>query len=1214
MYKRIYILMVFLLAAVTHSVAQSGFSNFDFVENKGQWDSNIKFYGKISTGSFYLQPKGFTVLLHNPKDLQDIMQKRHVEQTGIPDKVQNDSSSSVRNNPQKSKEESILHSHAYTVSFVGCNENIEIIPEKMQQAYSNYFIGNDPAHWAANCRTYQALVYKNVYPNIDIRYYSYGGSLKYEFIIRPGGEVSNIAMKYEGVEGISIKKRELLIKTSVGEVKELYPYSYQATEYTNSREEINCRYEVSTDNVVRFKIKNYSRNTTLIIDPTLIFSTFTGSTADNWGFSATPGPDGSTFVAGIVFGDGFPYSLGAFQSSFQGGSTQKIDIGVMKLDATGSNRIYATYLGGSADEYPHSLIADVQGNLVIAGKTYSNNYPVTPGATVGPGGGADIIVTKLNAAGNGLIGSLRIGGTSNDGVNIEAQHQTNIHRAISLIRNYGDDSRSEVTLDATGNIYLASSTQSSNFPVTAGVFQQVYGGGIQDGVLLKINPTCNSILFSSFLGGTKEDGAFVLSLNPLNNNLYVAGATASDDFPGNKSGVIQPVYQGGIADGFVSIISNDGSVLNKTTYLGTNEVDIIYGIQFDKKGFPYVMGTTRGNWPVVNAAFVNAGAKQYVSKLPPDLSNFVYSTTFGTNNSLPNISPVAFLVDRCENVYISGWGGYLLYKPDPYGQAGTAGMPVTPDAIKKTTDGYDFYFIVIKRDASQLLYATFFGQDGGRVNDHVDGGTSRYDANGTIYQAICANCGGGAAFPTTAGAWGTVNGTGGKGCNLAVVKIAFDYAGVTSGVRSFINNKPDSFGCSPLTVVLRDTVRNARSYEWRFGDGTPDIQTTAYEVSHDYNQTGDYPVRLIAIDSSSCNIRDTSYITVRAGDIKANLAFSFAKLPPCQSLTYRFDNLSTVPPLTSLSGKKFIWDFGDGSRSNTTGLTNITHVFTATGSYKIKLILLDTSYCNTPDSVEQEMRIAPLVIARFETPPIGCAPYKAVFKNVSQAGQQFIWNFGDGTGSSEINPVHDFSVGSYNVRLIAIDSSTCNLIDSSAITIITVSPKPVAAISHSPFIPEPNKQVIFTNNSTGANKFEWEFGDGESAVRFSVDTIAHQYNETGTYNARLIAFNTAGCTDTAYHAVSVLINPLLDVPNAFTPGQLGKNGILKVEGFGIGKMTFRIFNRWGQKVFETNNRSEGWDGTFNGVPQPMDVYVYTLNVDFTDGRKITKQGDITLIR
>jgi len=1194
MYKNLCIFLVLLEAGGYYSFAQSGFANFEFVENKGQWDSKVKFSGQINSGAFFLQPNGFTVVLHKPQELQNVMHGHHGGQTDV------------------GEENKVLHSHAYAVQFAGANENIEIIPEKVQNSYNNYFIGNSPSKWAVNCKIYQALTYKDVYPNIDVRYYSDQGGLKYELVIHPGGEVSNIAMKYEGANKLTIKNRELLISTSVGEVKELYPYSYQLN--AQSKDEVDCRYELSKDKVIRFKIKNYSRNATLVIDPTLIFSTFTGSAADNWGFSATPGSDGSTFVAGIVFGNGFPVSLGAFQTNFQGGSLQKIDIGIMKLSANGSNRIYATYLGGGADEYPHSLISDAQGNLVVAGKTYSNNYPVTPGATAGPGGEADIIVTKLNAAGNALIGSMRIGGTGNDGVNIETQHQTQNHKAISLLRNYGDDSRSEVILDAANNIYLASSTQSANFPVTPSVFQPDYGGGIQDGVLLKINPGCNTILFSSFLGGAKEDGAFVLALNPSNNNIYVAGGTASSDFPGNKSGVMQSTYQGGIADGFISIVSNDGATLIRTTYQGTNQVDIIYGIQFDKKGSPYVMGTTRGNWPVLNAAFVNPGAKQFVSKLFPDLSNYVYSTTFGTNSSLPNISPVAFLVDRCENVYISGWGGYLIPNTDPYGQAGTTGMPVTPDAIKSSTDGYDFYFIVIKKDASQLLYGTFFGQNGGRVNDHVDGGTSRYDGNGVIHQAICANCSGGAVFPTTPGVWAPVNGTGGEGCNLAAVKIAFNFAGVSSGVRSFINTKYDSTGCVPLTVVLRDTVRNAQSYEWNFGDGSPGLQTVSYEVSYTYNQPGNYRVRLIAIDSASCNIRDTSYVTIRAGDNKANLAFNAVKLPPCQSLSYRFDNTSTSPSNQPLTDKLFTWDFGDGIRTSAVGLTNIIHSFTSPGTYKVRLILMDTAYCNTPDSTEQQLSISPLVKAQFETPLVGCTPYKALFKNTSQGGQRFIWDFGDGMSSSEINPVHDYSVGTYNVRLVAIDSSTCNTSDTSAITTIIVSGIPVAAMSHSPLIPEANKPVIFFNYSTGANKFKWEFGDGESTFKFSVDTIAHQYNETGTYNARLIAFNAAGCTDTAYDAVSVLINPLLDVPKAFTPGRFGKNGIVKVEGFGIRTITFSIYNRWGQKVFETKNRSEGWDGTFNGGPQPMDVYVYTLNVEFANGEKIIKQGDITLIR
>ena len=124
----------------------------------------------------------------------------------------------------------------------------------------------------------------------------------------------------------------------------------------------------------------------------------------------------------------------------------------------------------------------------------------------------------------------------------------------------------------------------------------------------------------------------------------------------------------------------------------------------------------------------------------------------------------------------------------------------------------------------------------------------------------------------------------------------------------------------------------------------------------------------------------------------------------------------------------------------------------------------------------------------------------------------------------------------------------------------------------------------------------------------------HQYNATGTYTAELIAYNAANCTDTFRLTVTVVVLPLLDVPNAFTPGRFGENGIVSVKGFGIGKMEWKIYNRWGQLIFQTTNRKQGWDGTFKGKVQPMDVYTYTLDVEFTDGKKLRKTGDITLLQ
>ncbi len=281
------------------------------------------------------------------------------------------------------------------------------------------------------------------------------------------------------------------------------------------------------------------------------------------------------------------------------------------------------------------------------------------------------------------------------------------------------------------------------------------------------------------------------------------------------------------------------------------------------------MGTTNGPWPVINAPYFNERAKQFVAKIQPDLSSYIYSTTFGTASAIPNISPVAFLVDRCENVYVSGWGGWIFARTDPYGLAGTLGMHTTPDAIKQGTDNRDFYFIVLKKDMADILYGTFYGQDdnSNSISEHVDGGTSRYDQNGIIYQAICANCNGHTAkpFPTTPHTWSPANGTGSNGCNLAAVKIAFNFAGVTAGLKTTVNGRAnDTSGCVPLNAVFQDTIRAAKSYIWNFGDGSPDTTTTGFLVTHVYANVGTYLVRLIAVDRTSCNNMDTTYTHVIA--------------------------------------------------------------------------------------------------------------------------------------------------------------------------------------------------------------------------------------------------------------------------------------------------------------------------------------------------------------
>jgi gliding motility-associated-like protein len=1221
--KKGHYIVVLLMLVCLRGFAQQGSANIEFVENKGQWDPRVKYMGEISIGNLFLERGGFTTLLYHPEDLARLTSEHH----GIGAAAAKASAAKGGASPA-GRAVDILRSHAYRVRFLGADDQVTITPEKALPGYNSYFIGNDPGKWASQCKVYQGVTYHDLYPGIDIRYYTNNGQLKYDLIIHPGADVSRIRMRYEGVNRLSKKKEQLIASTSVGDVTSLAPYSY-TFDPQRGRADLRCRYVIRDSNTVSFDVQEHDPGATLIIDPTLVFSTFTGSKASNWGFTATPGPDGSFFAGGIVFGSAFPFNTGQLQPQYGG---DPFDVGVIKFTPNGATKVYAAYLGGSSSETPHSMIADAQGNLVVLGRTYSTNFPFK--TTAGSGGGADIFVAKINAAGTNLIGCLRVGGDGDDGVNIEDQLKNHNESANSLIRNYGDDSRSEVILDGSNNILVAASTQSSApqgsvgaFPIVGPVFQPNFGGGLQDAVVMKIDPNCTNLIWSSFFGGTGPDGAFVLKQNPLTGDIFIAGATASTDLPGDKTGVIQPAFAGGICDGFIAQISADGTTLKKTTYLGTGEGEAIYGIQFDRLGFPYVMGTTNGVWPVMNAAYSIPGARQFVSKLKPDLSGYVYSTTFGTasnaTHGLPNISPVAFLVDRCQNVYVSGWGGWIIGgENDPYGLAGTAGMPVTPNAIKPVSDNRDFYFIVIQKNASALLYGTFFGQTDNdkSISEHVDGGTSRYDQNGVIYQGICANCNGGASspFPTTVGVWAPINGAGGNGCNEAAVKIAFNFAGVAAGLRVSANGRQDdTSGCVPLVADLRDTIRNAKSYIWNFGDGGPDTATTAYEVQHTYNLPGVYTIMLVAIDSNSCNISDTTYRHVIARTDKAPVDFAYAKdqHQPCTSLTYDFTNLSTAPPGKPFGPNSFIWNFGDGTPQLPDGPTPLTHSFQTPGTYIINLFMVDTSYCNYPDTASKTLRVSPLAKAQFVTPATGCAPDSAVFNNTSLGGLSFTWNFGDGSPpDTAINPIHLYpNPGTYTVSLLELDSTTCNQRDSTTFTIV-ISGKPTSGFTYSPETPVANTPFVFTNGSVGASTYKWLFGDGDSAVRTTMDTVQHIYNQTDTFSVCLLATNTSGCTDTACRRISALINPLLDVPNAFTPGRFGANSVVKVMGFGITHMDFRIYNRWGRLVFQSTDPNVGWDGYYQGKMQAMDVYAYTLEADFSNGKHVTRKGDITLIR
>lgn len=732
-----------LMANIPHSGVSS---TVRFIENKGQWPQEVLFKADIPAGALFITNKGLYYSLYHSHAFHEAT---HAGALG----------------------NETINGHAYRVQFDGGKTPNNIITGNRFTEYYNYFIGNDKSKWRSNCYAYDQITLTNVYTGIDIQIIGKEKAVKINFIVHPSAKPSDIKLLYEGQNSISLLNGELRIGTSVTTIKEERPYAYQQTGEVFSQYLLN-------NNSISFNIGKYDASKPLVIDPNVIFSTFSGSLSDNFGNTATFDESGNAWSGGTVYGVDFPTTLGAFQFVYGGGANNNgaaRDIGLLKFSADGKQLICATYLGGSNNEQPHSLICNPLGDVYILGTSYSTNFPTSPNAFDKiHNGGADIVITQLSADGKTLQSSTFFGGVDNDGINGTNPNNQQFRNSNPLAYNYGDFYRGEIQFDNGGNIVIASATQSSvveGFPLS-GAFQNTFGGGTQDGCVFKLTPNLSSLLFSTYLGGSNEDAAMALVVDSRN-TIYVTGGTASNNLQVNAG---TQTYKGAV-DGFVARIS-PSNTLTKFIYVGTTSYDQSYFIALDNEENIYITGQTKGNFLVKGNVYRNTGGKQFIMCLSNNLDTIKLSTVYGTNSSTPNISPSGFMVDACGRVYVAGWGGSTneLFNAEV---GRTTGLPVTTNAFQKSTDGSDFYLMVFRKDLASLDYATFYG--GVSSHEHVDGGTSRFDRRGVVFQSVCAGCGGMSDFPTTLGAYSRTNNS--DNCNNAVFKIDLNTSSVPPVVK-----------------------------------------------------------------------------------------------------------------------------------------------------------------------------------------------------------------------------------------------------------------------------------------------------------------------------------------------------------------------------------------------------------------------------------------------
>ena len=1100
-------------------------SNIEFVANQRQWEKPVLFAADVPAGRLFLERGRLVQALYDGKQVEEL----HHHAAEVSDKQR-------------------VRAHAYSTTFVGASTQAAVKGEAQLPGYNNYFLGDDQSRWASKVPGYSEVRYQALYPGIDLHFYSKERVLEYDFEVAAGADAQLIALRYAGQTRLRVVEGALHIGTTVGTVVEQRPYAYQLVD--GKRQRVACEYELSAGNTVKFSLpQGYNHRLPLVIDPVLVYSSYTNSTS-NYGYTATYDTLGNLYAGGTVFGPGYPTTVGAYDVSFNSST----DMGIIKYNpsaATGpASRLYATYVGGSSDDHPHSLVVDRGNNLIILGSTGSSNYPTTTGAyDTSLGGTADIVLTKLNPTGSALVGSTFLGGTGVDG------------RVIGVTNvNYGDTYRGDVTVDRSNNIYIASITASTNFPVSASALQSTMGGGGADGVVSKLNAALTALTWSTYLGGSGADAAYSVQLDSVN-NVFVGGGTASNNFPG-VSGGYRSTYQGGTTDGFISRISAGGNTLVRSTYLGTAAYDQVHFVQLNKRGEVYAYGQTLGSYPVSVGVYSNPGSRQFIQKLNASLTTSLFSTVIGNGpGSSYNLSPTAFLVDNCGQIMVSGW-------------TSQGGMPVTPDAIQRlggsgntgtSISGY-FYIGQLSANAQTLVYGTYFGNG----SCHVDGGTSRFDKKGIIYQSMCVGSGG--VLPTTANAWSRTNGSSYNNAAFKIDVLQLSATFVPATTPTSIIRQANL--CAPAQFYFNRPNSAGTSTLWNFGNGQ--TSTQANNATTTYTTPGKYAVRLTVFDVNSCLQSVTTVDTVTVYAVPQPRVAAAGRQTICVGSSV---TLSAANQATNTPNVTYTWTApGQPTRTG----SSITVSPTATTRYTVTISTPATAGgCSATDTVTVKV-LSRLVVSAGPARDI-CAGAATVLTVPSFGpGATYTWTApGLPTLTGQTVTVSPLASVRYLVRIV--NASGCQGRDSVQ---LTVARRPVlAATASAPNLV--NKPVTFTNTTTGATSYRWDFGDN-SPLSTEVNPT-HIYTSTAIavpFQVRLTAVFGPGCEESFLVPVRVRG---FDLPNIITPNGDNLNDTFR-PFVSTEKVDIQIFNRWGRLQFEQKNYTDGW-GDANTAPG---LYYYRL--------------------
>jgi hypothetical protein len=682
-----------------------------FIENKGQWHPDVLYLTRMGGLDVWITKYGVNYTFYKIEKSPNAKRAEH-----LPSKFDHE------------MENATLLGHRVLLKLQ--NHNANPLPEgkQKQEGYYNYLIGNDPGKHATYVGLYKEAVVKNVYDGIDLRYYFDKGYLRYDFIVHPGADPSQIKFELEGEFDIYLKNGALCYTTRFGEVQMQDLFVYQQSDKKN----VQAKFTQQKD-VWQFQVSAYDKTQPLIIDP-LIYSTYIGGSSGDYGYSIAIDGSGNAYITGSTVSTDYDITPGAFQTNYEEGW----DVFVIKLNSIGTTLIYSTYIGGSSNDYGMAITIDGSGNAFIAGYTNSTDYDMTPDAfqtTIG--GNFDVFVTKLNSTGTALLYSTYIGGSNYDycpsiaiddfgnafitgyteshdyditpgafqatfggGADVFVTKLNSTGTALiysTYIGGSNNDYGDAIAIDTSGNAYITGSTNSTNYDITAGAFQTSYGGGTNDVFATKLNSTGSGLIYSTYIGGSDEDRGNSIAIDHTG-NAYVTGETYSTDYDITPD-VFQNIY-GGSQDVFVTKLNSTGTAILYSTYIGGSDYDYALSIALDKSGNVYITGWTEStDYDITRGAFqtncgggttdlveVGYGGDAFITKLNSTGTALIYSTYIGGTRE-----------DRAHSIAIDSSGNAYIT-----GNTKSTDYDITPGAFQTTNGGgtYEGDVFVTKIDLS----------------------------------------------------------------------------------------------------------------------------------------------------------------------------------------------------------------------------------------------------------------------------------------------------------------------------------------------------------------------------------------------------------------------------------------------------------------------------------------------------------------------------------